>query len=222
MWFVSGHSVCWRFDSRDPGFESCVQQRKTTILPASRYHFPVVSASKLVQTNMLVYWCLSTIGVSTPRPTQLNSKIDTNTVVKRMRVPAGSLVKMATAADVNSGRKRTLLQSVEAYTWNVLSGKIHGGIRHIQCLSRLRGTFHRCTIAPVCWRFGSRDPGFESCIQQRMTTILLPSRYHFPVVSASKLIQTNMLVYWCLSTYRGVNSSPDTHTRINSSILNGS
>ena len=70
------------------------------------------------------------------------------TVVKRTRVPAGYLVKMATDADVDSGRKRTLIQSVEAYIWNVLSGKIHGGIRNIQCKSRLRGTFHRCTIAP--------------------------------------------------------------------------
>ena len=70
------------------------------------------------------------------------------TVVKRTRVPAGYLVKMATDADVDSGRKRTLFQSVEAYIWNVLSGKIHGGIRNIQCKSRFRGTFHRCTIAP--------------------------------------------------------------------------
>ena len=77
------------------------------------------------------------------------------TVVKRTRVPVGSLVKMATDADVDSGRKMTLIQSVEAYTWNVLSGKIHGGIRNIQCKSRLRGTFHRCTIAPrknIFWR----------------------------------------------------------------------
>ena len=71
-----------------------------------------------------------------------------NTVVKRTRVPAGSLVKMVTAADVDSGRKTTLIQSVEAYTRIVLSGKIHGGIRNIQCKSQLRGTFHRCTIAP--------------------------------------------------------------------------
>ena len=69
-------------------------------------------------------------------------------MVKRTRVPAGSFVKMATDADVDSGRKRTLIQSVEAYAWNVLSGKIHGGIRNIQCKSPLRGTFHRCTIAP--------------------------------------------------------------------------
>ena len=62
---------------------------------------------------------------------------------------------MATDADVDSGRKRTLFQSVEAYIWNVLSGKIHGGIRNIQCKSRFRGTFHRCTIAPrknIFWR----------------------------------------------------------------------
>ena len=38
------------------------------------------------------------------------------TVVKRTRVPAGPLVKMATDADVDSGRKRTLIQSVEAFT----------------------------------------------------------------------------------------------------------
>ena len=80
---------------------------------------------------------------------------DNSTVVKRMRVPAGSLVKMATDADVDSGRKMTLMQSVEAYAWIVLSGKIHGGIRNIQCKSRLRGTFHCCTIAPrknIFWR----------------------------------------------------------------------
>ena len=77
------------------------------------------------------------------------------TVVKRTRVPAGSLVKMATDMDVDSGRKRTLIQSAEAYTRNVLFGEIHGGIRNIQCKSRLRGTFHRCTIAPrknIFWR----------------------------------------------------------------------
>ena len=77
------------------------------------------------------------------------------TVVKRTRVPAGYLVKMATDADVDSGRKRTFIQSVETYTRNVLSGKIHGGTRNIQCKSRLRGTFHRCTIAPrknIFWR----------------------------------------------------------------------
>ena len=43
--------------------------------------------------------------------------------------------------------KRALIQSVGAYTWNVLSGKIHGGIRNIQCKSQIWGTFHRCTIA---------------------------------------------------------------------------
>ena len=78
-----------------------------------------------------------------------------NTVVKRTRVPAGSLVKMETAADVDSGRKMTLIQSVEAYTRIVLSRKIHGGIRNIQCKSRLRGTFHSCTIAlrkNIFWR----------------------------------------------------------------------
>ena len=38
-----------------------------------------------------------------------------NTVVKRTRVPAVYLVKMATDADVDSGRKMTLIQSVDAY-----------------------------------------------------------------------------------------------------------
>ena len=82
-------------------------------------------------------------------PDIILNKIDTHfTVVKRTRVPAGSLVKMATDADVDSGRKNTVIQYIEAYTWNVLSGKIHGGIRNIQCKSRLRGTFHRCTTTP--------------------------------------------------------------------------
>ena len=69
------------------------------------------------------------------------------TVVKRTRVPAGSLVKMATDVDVDSGRKRALIQSVGAYTRNVLFGKIRGSFRNIQCKTRLGGTFHRCTIA---------------------------------------------------------------------------
>ena len=43
----------------------------------------------------------------------------TFTVVKRTRVPAGSLVKMTTDADVDSRRKRALIRSAGAYTWNV-------------------------------------------------------------------------------------------------------
>ena len=45
--FDSGHSFRWRFGSREPGFESCIQQRKTTCLLSISYHFPVASASKL-------------------------------------------------------------------------------------------------------------------------------------------------------------------------------
>ena len=35
-----------------------------------------------------------------------------------------------------------------SYTWNILSRKIHGGIRNIRYKTRLGGPFHRCTIAP--------------------------------------------------------------------------
>ena len=90
-----------------------------------------------------------------PKETAILRSFHNFTVVKRTRVPAGYLVKMATDADVDSGRKRTLIQSVEAYTWNVLSGKIHGGIKNIQCKARLWGTFYHCTIAPrknIFWR----------------------------------------------------------------------
>ena len=87
---------------------------------------------------------------------QLDDEVTSNiTVVKRTRVPAGSLVKMATDADVDSGRITALIQSVAAYTWNILSGKIHGGIRSIQYKTLLRRPFHRCTIAPrknIFWR----------------------------------------------------------------------
>ena len=41
-----------------------------------------------------------------------------------------------------------IIQSEGVYTWYVLSGKIHGGIRNIQCKSRLWGPLHRGTIAP--------------------------------------------------------------------------
>ena len=82
-------------------------------------------------------------GISAPTNPQR-----TPHAVKRTRLPAGSLVKMATDADVHSGRIKALIQSVGAYTWNVLSGKIHAGIRNIQYKTRLRRPFHRFAIAP--------------------------------------------------------------------------
>ena len=134
-----------------------------------------------------------------------NSKV---TVVKRTRVPAGYLVKMATDADVDSGRKRTLIQSVEAYAWNVLSGKIHGGIRNIQCKSRLRGTFHRCTIAPrknIFWRgcfvfmffrcrgylyFFTRVPGIFTRVPVLYKGALFVSHFHYHVFHRTLVAQT--------------------------------
>ena len=51
---VSGHSVCWRFGLWDPGFESCIQRRKTTCLPSVRKPLAYAIASKLTATNMYV------------------------------------------------------------------------------------------------------------------------------------------------------------------------
>ena len=130
------------------------------------------------------------------------------TVVKRTRVPAGYLVKMATDADVDSGRKRTLIQSVEAYIWNVLSGKIHGGIRNIQCKSRLRGTFHRCTKAPrknIFWRgcfvfmfcrcrgylyFFTRVPGIFTRVPVLYKGAWFVSHFHHRVFHRTLVAQT--------------------------------
>ena len=135
----------------------------------------------------------------------------TITVVKRTRVPAGYLVKMATGADVDSGRKRTLIQSVEAYTWNVLSGKIHGGIRNIQCKSRLRGTFHRCTIAlrkNIFWRgcfvfmfcrcrgylyFFTRVPGIFTRVPVLYKGAWFVSHFHYRVFHRT-LVQSNCVI----------------------------
>ena len=51
------------------------------------------------------------------------------------------------------------------------------------------GLCMRCVSGhSVCWRFGSRVPGLESWIQQRKTAVLLFSRYHFPLASASEII----------------------------------
>ena len=134
--------------------------------------------------------------------------IYTSTVVKRTRVPAGYLVKMATDADVDSGRKRTLIQSVEAYAWNVFSGKIHGGIRNIQCKSRLRGTFRRCTIAPrknIFWRgcfvfmfcrcrrylyFFTRVPGIFTRIPVLYKGAWFVSHFHYRVFHRTLVAQT--------------------------------
>ena len=130
------------------------------------------------------------------------------TVVKRTRVPAGYLVKMATDADVDSGRKKTLIQSVEVYIWNVLFGKIHGGIRNIQCKSRLRGTFHRCTIAPrknIFWRgcfvfmfcrcrgylyFCTRVPGIFTRVPVLYKGAWFVSHFHHRVFHRTLVAQT--------------------------------
>ena len=130
------------------------------------------------------------------------------TVVKRTRVPAGYLVKMATNADVDSGRKRTLIQSVEAYTWNVLFGKIRGGIRNIQCISRLRGTFHRCTRVPrknIFWRgcfvfmfcrcrgylyFFTRVPGVFTRVPALYKGAWFVSHFHYRVFHRTLVAQT--------------------------------
>ena len=52
--FVSGHSVCWRFSSRDLGFESCIQQRKTTCFLSIRKSLACASASKCMYACMYV------------------------------------------------------------------------------------------------------------------------------------------------------------------------
>ena len=57
--FVSGHLVRWRFGFRDSGFESCIQQRKTTCLLSIRKSFACVKASKLttyISYMALIYW----------------------------------------------------------------------------------------------------------------------------------------------------------------------
>ena len=132
----------------------------------------------------------------------------TVTVVKRTRVPAGYLVKMATDADVDSGRKRTLIRSVEAYTWNGLFGKIRGGIRNIQCKSRLRGTFYRCTRVPrknIFWRgcfvfmfcrcggylyFFTRVPGVFTRVPALYKGAWFVSHFHYRVFHRTLVAQT--------------------------------
>ena len=52
---ASLHSVCWRFGVWDPdGFESCIQQRKTTCLLSIRISLASARASKLTTTNMYI------------------------------------------------------------------------------------------------------------------------------------------------------------------------
>ena len=50
--FVSGHSVCWQFGVWDPGFESCIQQRKTTRLRSIWISLTCAGALKLTTTNI--------------------------------------------------------------------------------------------------------------------------------------------------------------------------
>ena len=66
----------------------------------------------LIEANIVLFKCILNSDNRRSSP-GVDSRA---TVVKRTRVPAGSLVKMATDVDVDSGRKRTLIQPVEAYT----------------------------------------------------------------------------------------------------------
>ena len=50
--FVSGHSACWRFGVWDPGFQSCIQQKKTSCLLSIRNLLACTRTSKLTTTNM--------------------------------------------------------------------------------------------------------------------------------------------------------------------------
>ena len=57
----------------------------------------------------------------------------------------------------------------------------------------------------VCWEFGSRVPGFESCIKQRETTCLLSIRKSLACARTSKVTTTNPLTsyfpcVWCCLT----------------------
>ena len=111
-----------------------------------------------------------------------------------------------------SGRKMTLIQSVEAYAWNVLSGEMHGGIRNIQCKSRLRGTFHRCTIAPrqnIFWRgclvfmfcrcrgylyFFTRVPGIFTRVPALYNGAWFVSHFHYRVFHRTLVAQTRQQI----------------------------
>ena len=52
--FVSRHSVCWRIGVRDLGFESCIQQKKTTCLLSIRTLLACAKASKLTTMNICI------------------------------------------------------------------------------------------------------------------------------------------------------------------------
>ena len=58
----------------------------------------------------------------------------------------------------------------------------------------LRTTSNHSRGYSVCWRFGSRDLGFESCIQQREITCLLWIQKSLACARASKLTTTNMYI----------------------------
>ena len=51
-----GHSVCWRIGVWDIGFESCIQQRKTTCLLSIRISLACARASKLTSNIIYRYW----------------------------------------------------------------------------------------------------------------------------------------------------------------------
>ena len=91
---------------------------------------------------------------------------------------------------------------------NVLSGKIHGGIRNIQCKSRLRGTFHRCTRSPrknIFWRgcfvfmfcrcrgylyFFTRVPGIFTRVPELYKGAWFVSHFHYLVFHRTLVAQT--------------------------------
>ena len=63
--FVSGHSVCWKFGPRDPGFKFCIQQRKTICLLSIWKSLPSLCQSIEINNNRhintIVFICRRTI-----------------------------------------------------------------------------------------------------------------------------------------------------------------
>ena len=106
------------------------------------------------------------------------------------------------------GKKKDSHSACRGLYMNVLSGKIHGGIRNIQYKSRLRGPFHRCAIAPrknIFWRgcfvfmfcrcrgylyFFTRVPGIFTRVPALYKGAWFISHFHYRVFHRNLVAQT--------------------------------
>ena len=210
---INGQSGCGRFGSKDPRFESCIQQRKTTCHYRFKGRLPVPEHRN--------YICIMIRDSSVSLSAGIQSAGDWVSETLWVRILHSAEEDNLSPFD---SKIACLCQSIEinnnkyVYRQSQVRMPNGSGVRWAECL-QIIGTGCRVQVflawssiaQSVCQQAFSlleigfqRPSGFESCIQQRKTTCLLSIRKSPACARASKLTTTNMYVcmYVCVCVYK--------------------